>query len=480
LYIDAMRALALLLLGACGQSAPASADAGADAGVAEACACAEASVDAALSDANEIVIGDAGGVTALDVPGMTPAFSPDVHDYAVRCAAGANAFDVTYTDAAGAHVQTVTLVPDEALVVDGVWVRCLPPDFPLITAAAHGAGPTPGWFLTDALTYAVVLDERATPVWYARGASVMNVDAQTPNVISMSPNASGGFGTDPATRFDLHALANGTTRSIQSVTTPTDAHELRLLANGDALLLTFPIVDLDGGVRIGDCEIQQVDAQGNLVWSWDALEHVDIDKESVTQQVTKVNGVDVVDVYHCNSIDLDSSGNLLLSMRHTSAVYFIDRATGAIQWKLGGTTWVGDGGAHIAVVNDPEGTFSLQHDARFSASGVTLFDDHGGGAGVARGVEYAIDHGSSTATPTFQFLGGGQSQFEGSFRPQADGHSVVGWGHVAADPRTFTEIDAQGNDVLDVTIAKVTAYRAVKVETSQLDVALLRATCATF
>jgi hypothetical protein len=264
------------------------------------------------------------------------------------------------------------------------------------------------------------------------------------------------------------------------VTTPTDGHELRLLTNGDALLLTFPIVDVDAGTRIGDCEIQEVDAQGGLVWSWDALDHVDIGKESITEQVTKVNGVDVVDVFHCNSIDVDSSGNLLLSMRHTSALYFIDRATGMVAWKLGGTSWVGDGGAHVAVVNDSQGTFSLQHDARFSASGVTLFDDHGSSTGVARGVEYAIDLGAQTATPIFQFLGTGQSQFEGSFRRQADGHSVIGWGHVATDPRTFTEVDAQGSDVLDVTIAGVTSYRAVKVPTSQLDIALLRATCAKF
>jgi hypothetical protein len=465
---------------ACGQSASAP-DAGADAEPgAEACACTEASADASALDANAIFIGDAGSLASLDVPGMTPAFSPDVHDYVVRCVAGANVFDVTYTDASGAHSQTVTLVPDEALVVDGDWVRCLPPDFPAITTTTSGAGPTPGWFLADAKTYAMVLDERATPVWYARGDSVMNVDAQTTNVISMCPNASGGFGTDPLTRFDLHALSSGTTRSIQAVTTPTDAHELRLLSNGDALLLTFPIVQVDGGTRIGDCEIQEVDAKGNLVWSWDALAHVDIAQESVTQQVTKVNGVDVVDVYHCNSIDADSNGNLLLSMRHTSAVYFIDRTTSMVTWKLGGTTYVGDVGAHVAVVNDSQGTFSLQHDARFSASGVTLFDDHGGSVGVARGVEYAIDLGSKTATPIFQFLGTGQSQFEGSFRRQADGHSVIGWGHVVKDPRTFTEVDAQGSDVFDVTIANVTSYRAVKVPKSQLDVGLLRATCATF
>ncbi len=96
------------------------------------------------------------------------------------------------------------------------------------------------------------------------------------------------------------------------MTTPTDSHDLRLLPNGDAVLLTFPIVQVDGGTRIGDCAIQEVDAKGNLVWSWDALPHVDFGKESVTQQVTKVNGVDVVDVYHCNSVDVDPSGNMLL------------------------------------------------------------------------------------------------------------------------------------------------------------------------
>jgi hypothetical protein len=479
LYIEVVRRIFVVFACACGPSASAP-DAAIDASV-EACACADASVDVSIDgNANEITLGDAGVATSLDIPNLSPAFSPDVHDYTIRCAAGPNTLNVTYVDASGTHTQTVTLVPDEALVVDGYWVRCLPPDFPVIAVAPHGAGPSPGWFLADATTYALVLDERGTPVWYARGAAVMNVDAQTANVISMCPNSSGGFGTDPATRFDLHALGSETTRSIQAVTTPTDGHELRILSNGDALLLTFPVVELDGGTRIGDCEIQRVDTNGNLVWSWDALAHVDVAQESVTQQVTKVNGIDVLDVYHCNSIDVDSSGNLLLSMRHTSAVYFIDPQAGAIVWKLGGTTHVGDGGAYITVVNDSEGTFSLQHDARFSANGVTLFDDHGGSAGVARGVEYAIDLVGKTATPTFQFLGGGQSLFEGSFRRQTDGHSVIGWGHVAKDPRTFTEVDAQGNDVLDVTIANVTSYRAVKVPASQLDVALLRATCAKF
>ena len=57
---------------------------------------------------------------------------------------------------------------------------------------------------------------------------------------------------------------------------------------------------------------------------------------------------------------------------------------------------------------------------------------------------------------------------------------MIGWGHVVKDPRTFTEVDAQGDEVLDVTIAGVTSYRAVKVPKSRLDVALLRATCSQF
>jgi hypothetical protein len=195
--------------------------------------------------------------------------------------------------------------------------------------------------------------------------------------------------------------------------------------------------------------------------------------------VDNVNAMSVVDIFHFNSIEVDTSGNLLLSARHANAVYYVDRMTGKVLWKLGGSAYNKDGGTYIQIVNDPQTAFNMQHDARFQPNGdVTLFDNHGATPGVARGVEYAIDHQSNTATVAFQFLGVAQSQYEGSFRRYADGDSVIGWGYIPTDRRVITEVDTSGEEVLDIAFTGKESYRAVKVPRSQLDIGILRATAA--
>src|SRR5947209_15601137 len=74
------------------------------------------------------------------------------------------------------------------------------------------------------------------------------------------------------------------------------------------------------------------------------------------------------DPYHLNSIDLDSAGNLLVSMRNTWAVYKVRRATGGIYWRLGGKA--------TSFKLEPGVRFAWQHDATFQPNGnVALFDD---------------------------------------------------------------------------------------------------------
>jgi hypothetical protein len=273
-----------------------------------------------------------------------------------------------------------------------------------------------------------------------------------------------------------------------AVGSPTDLHEFRLLPNGDHLIFTYVMktgVDLTGlqafgaGETMVDVQIQELDPGGDLVWTWNASDHIDPVQESLEPAADTVNGATVIDVYHLNAIDVDAAGNLLVSSRHANAVFYVNKATGTVLWKLGGTTYNKDGASHIAVVNDPESTFSMQHDARFRPNGdVSLFDDHGAGEGLARGVEYAVDFTAGTATPVFQYLGLGQSQYEGSFRRDSDGESVIGWGYVANDPRIITEINAAGQDVFDVASSGTNSYRAIKVPVAQLDIGLLRANTA--
>jgi hypothetical protein len=140
------------------------------------------------------------------------------------------------------------------------------------------------------------------------------------------------------------------------------------------------------------------------------------------------------------------------------------------------STWT----QHLAVTGDPQGTFNEQHDARFLPSGdVTMFDDHGAkpGQGIARGVEYSLDHTAGIATFVWQHAGAAQSFAEGSFRRYPDGHSVIGWGTLLAPPLLIlTEVDAAGNDVLDIASKNGPSYRSIKVPLSQLNIDVLRTT----
>jgi hypothetical protein len=436
--------------------------------------------------------GDGGGLVDLQVSplAMTPAFSPDVHDYAVRCAAGDNPVTVTMTTSAGTNTLAFDLLEDQAVVVQGdYWIRCLPHDFPelVVTTHADAGAPTPGYYLLNSSAFAMALDTRGTPVWYQRGTNVLNVDSPAHDTLTFSPNASKGpYGVDTTTEFDIRTLDDLGSSSVQYVGNPTDGHELLSLKTGNHIVQSYIIQsgwDLTGLKSFGsnetmvNCSIQEVDGSGNVVWSWLATDHVDPVQESVQPVVNTVNNVSIVDPFHCNAVDVDATGNLLVSMRHASAVYYVDRSTGSVLWKLGGTTYNKDGAPDIQVQNDPQTTFSMQHDARLLPNGdVTMFDNHGVIAGVARCVEYSLDHNANTASVVWQYLGIGASSYEGSCRRYADGESVVGWGHIVTDPRVMTEVDANGNDVLDVAFADTSnvSYRAVKVPLSQLDIGVLR------
>ncbi|HEX4513512.1 MAG TPA: arylsulfotransferase family protein [Polyangiaceae bacterium] len=465
------RVVVAIVIVACGDAPPASIadpviDAGADALV----------VEAAAPDILWI------DVTPL---ALSPKFSTSTFDYVVRCAEGPNPVEITVVDSNGSTTTPATLTEDEEYVVRGYSIRCLPHDFPPITISGNGT-PTPGWYLLSSQTYAMVLDTNGTPVWYARGTSVLDVDSLAPNHLSFFPNASGSFGVNLAAGFQLDWLDTTQVVDVHAVTTPTDGHELRRLSDGSHLLFTYSLAAHTSLVGLGtfgpdetmvDCSIQQIDPQGQVAWTWSASDHVDPITETLSP-ILETTGE--VDVFHCNSIDVDAAGNLLVSLRETNAVYYIDRSTNRILWKLGGTPANKDGATWIPVVSDPEGSFSEQHDARFGPNGhVTLFDDHSGAqTGVARGVDYFVDLTNQTATFSWQYVGTGQSQYEGSFRRESDGESVIGWGFVPNDQRVLTEVDAQGHDVFDVKLGGAISYRAIKVPRSELDVSLLRTAAA--
>jgi hypothetical protein len=463
---------------------------------------------------------------------LEPAFAPDVHDYYVRCAAGTNSLTVSVT-AAGyattnitspaasgpAQEQTVTLdvLENQAIVATATlgpasteyWVRCLPHDFPLISTTLHpeaGAPPAGYYFIGNVFksnapnppdgSYGMVLDVRGTPVWYGRtvqgnfGAKL--VELLDPNTIVYVPNFGDTLG-EYVGSFELHTLNPVGVRYLATVGMPLDTHELRIAHNGDYLLFASPIVggfDLgpyDGGfgpdANVLDCVLQELSPDGGLVWQWTASDHVDIVKETTQPgniTVTNDAGKPVValEAFHCNSIDEDPNGDLLVSMRNLDAVFLVSRATGTMIWKMGGTAYNKDNATHITVENDPLHGFYRQHHVTFQPDGtITVFDDETSRGNVpARGLQLTVSPDAGSATIVWQADEKPSTIGMGSVTILPDGSHVIGWGYPAIpNIPQMTEFNAAGDDVLDFYYpGGDSSYRALKVQATAVDLETLR------
>jgi Arylsulfotransferase (ASST) len=441
---------------------------------------------------------------------LSPTFGQTITDYVLRCQSGINTIQLTLTSVSGGTIavggrtgSSVTLQEslheNQAVIINAAdpnggagnpvqyWIRCLPHDFPQLSVTKPG-NPAPGWYLTgntsfgsSSGTYSMVLDSNGTPVWYRQpaGKQALNVTPLSNESIAWKSTAG-----PPSGAFEDYNLFTQATSWLAPPVSPTDFHELEPMSNGDLMLLSNPStpntdVTVLGGsssATIVDCLLQEVDPNGHLVWQWRASDHI-----AVSESTHPFGPQWAYDIFHCNSIDTDTvSGNILLSARHTDAVYLIDKASGTIIWKLGGNPTNKDGGQILAVTGDSEGVFHAQHDARFEAGGdVSVYDDQTWDESLAaRGVEYHVDTAAGTAALvwSYQSPDGRNSAATGSFRRLYSGtDNVIGWGF---KPNTlFTEVDGAGAVMLNVALASDQfAYRVVKVPSSALDHDLLRAT----
>lgn len=334
----------------------------------------------------------AASLASLTIDGlaMTPAFSPDIHDYAMRCSAGTNTVGVTATPTGGATAElirptatpltaaqtaNVDLLENDAVVVEArggdgstsqYWVRCLPHDFPHVSIARY-ASTTPGYYLlgntiisnTSAESaYEMILDANGTPVWYYL-APAGYLAPVAKNVVAF-PTAGGTFGTDPNGHYRIFHLDTGEETSVRTVGSAMVGHEFLPLPNGNTMLFSYPKssgFDLSSrGVTttdIADCAIQEIAPDGSLVWSWLGSDHIDPVTESTDLVAATIGTTPVIDAFHCNSIERTPSGDLLVSARHLDAVFLVSRATGKILWKLGGVPQNKDGAQILELQDDP-------------------------------------------------------------------------------------------------------------------------------
>jgi hypothetical protein len=232
-------------------------------------------------------------------------------------------------------------------------------------------------------------------------------------------------------------------------------HEFLITPHGDAYILASSPVHLPGvGKPAVDSVVQEIDIKTGLVlFEWHALDHIPLSASYFTPR----SPGHIFDPYHANSIAVGPDGNLLVSMRNTSAIYKIDHQTGQVLWTLGGkasnfkmgagtSTW----GQHDALVQ-PDGT-------------VTLFDDGAGPPRVhpySRALHEAVDttHMSASVVRAYSHSPRLSANFEGSLQLLPDGNAFVGWGQQPY----FSEYNATGRQIFDAHFAVPSStYRAYR------------------
>ena len=162
------------------------------------------------------------------------------------------------------------------------------------------------------------------------------------------------------------------------------------------------------------------------------------------------------DYMHLNSIDVTPDGNLLISGRHTWALYKLDRATGAVMWRLGGKR------SQFAM--GPDAQFAWQHDVRMpNARTITVFDNGDDGRTAThrtRALELGVDQRARhvTLSRAYRRPRPVTATAMGSARRLGDGHMAVGWGSAPY----VTEFDAGGAVRVDLRIGTSTDQKSYR------------------
>ncbi len=244
----------------------------------------------------------------------------------------------------------------------------------------------------------------------------------------------------------------------------TDLHELQILPNGHALLMTrdFHTVRMDTIVPGGDAAavvigqiIQELDETKNVIFQWRSWDHFKITDATEDIDLT----AHTIDYVHGNSIEVDYDSHILLSSRHMDEITKIDRQTGEIIWRFGG---IKSRNNQFLFTNDLR-TFSHQHDIRRLPNGnITLFDN--GNLLTPRyssSLEYYLDEQNKTATLIWEYHE--QSVYSyamGSSRRLNDGHTLLGWGAILAP--SVTEVSYDGTKTFELIYDSSYNYRAYR------------------
>jgi len=361
----------------------------------------------------------------------------------------------------------------------------LPADFPPTQFEAIRPVPFGLFVVTysgrDGRPWVIVFDTEGRPRWW------FNPDTRAlwgqilrDGSVVWARSFGDGYGLDPRMAHEVRSESGKLLRLVETEGSIVDGHEYRELANGNVLLDTYVPETADlrrvGGPRratIVSAEVQEVDPAGKVQWHWNSRGHIALSEtgrwwHSVLSNPRRRLQREAFDPVHINSIEPRGRGEVIVSTRHTDAVYGIDRASGEIRWKLGGSTT----GKSLRVVGDPATKLlGGQHDARLDRYGrLTIFDNGKDRPRRPRVVFYKLDLAAGKAIYKGQLNDPEvrRSHCCGSARELPGGGWLVSWG----DNKLVTGFDREGRIAFRLHLPAPT-FRAVPVPPGATDVSRL-------
>lgn len=433
----------------------------------------------------------------VSIGGLYPEFDSAETHYVSRCGRGAPPIRISATDGTTVEVGAgeprtgsfaiggearpgedfgLTVADEESR--RRYDVRCLPADFPEWAFQRTGS-VGPGLFTVsfresrDARPWVIVFDHEGTPRWwYSPSTRALWAQVLRDGSIAWARSFGDGYGLDPRMAHEVRSPTGRLIRVVRAKDEIIDGHEFRELDNGNVLIDTYaPGTKVNlrrfGGPRSASAvfaEIQEVRPDGLVAWRWNSRGKIGLAEtgrwwRNVLSNVkVSARGVHTFDPVHVNSIEPRGSDEIVVSMRHTDAIYGIERSSGEIAWKLGGTETADS----LRIVGDPAvKLFGGQHDARIDENGdVSVYDNGKDRPRRPRVVSYRLDLNRGTATYLGQ-LNDSQitaSHCCGSARPLSSGGWLVSWG----DNPLVTGFDGRGRTAFRLELPAST-FRAVPV-----------------